>query len=205
MLIWHVHGSWTESFVAGGHRCLIPVDDQRDECGRGLLGRHWPQAREVPLRQLSTHDVDLVVLQRPLEIDLTARHLGRRPGVDIPAVYVGTDLLPALSAHAPIDVWGMGTTQLNEDSRIPRAVTGRGDVSGARVLDEVSRRRVFCTPRVGRRWVLTEWPQFRDLDWAAVADQAPGAVVVDTRNLLDRDVVEAAGLHYLGNGRADGF
>lgn len=53
--------------------------------------------------------------------------------------------------------------------------------------------------------VLTEWPQFRDLDWAAIAEQAPAAVVLDTRNLLDRDAVVAAGLHYLGNGRADGF
>ncbi|WP_111508764.1 UDP-glucose dehydrogenase family protein [Mycobacterium kyogaense] len=53
--------------------------------------------------------------------------------------------------------------------------------------------------------VLTEWPQFRDLDWTAIADGAPGAVVADTRNLLDPAVVVAAGLRYLGNGRADGF
>ncbi|KRE33095.1 UDP-glucose 6-dehydrogenase [Mycobacterium sp. Soil538] len=53
--------------------------------------------------------------------------------------------------------------------------------------------------------VLTEWPQFRDLDWAAIAEHAPGAVVADTRNLLDPATVEAAGLRYLGNGRADGF
>ncbi|KMO83197.1 UDP-glucose 6-dehydrogenase [Mycolicibacterium chubuense] len=53
--------------------------------------------------------------------------------------------------------------------------------------------------------VLTEWPQFRDLDWAAIAEHAPGAVVADTRNLLDPTTVEAAGLRYLGNGRADGY
>lgn len=53
--------------------------------------------------------------------------------------------------------------------------------------------------------VLTEWPQFRDLDWAVIADHAPGAVVADTRNLLDPQIVGAAGLRYLGNGRADGF
>ncbi|MCV7189792.1 UDP binding domain-containing protein [Mycolicibacterium thermoresistibile] len=53
--------------------------------------------------------------------------------------------------------------------------------------------------------VLTEWPEFRDLDWAFVAEQAPGAVLVDTRNLLDRAAVTEAGLTYLGNGTAPGY
>lgn len=53
--------------------------------------------------------------------------------------------------------------------------------------------------------VLTEWPQFRDLDWVAVAEQAPGAVVLDTRNLLSRDVIAGTGLRYLGNGTPGGY
>ncbi|AKS35445.1 UDP-glucose dehydrogenase family protein [Mycolicibacterium goodii] len=53
--------------------------------------------------------------------------------------------------------------------------------------------------------VFTEWPEFRELSWSRIADQAPGAVVVDTRNLLDPDVVTAGGLRYLGNGRPAGF
>ncbi|MBU8818894.1 UDP-glucose dehydrogenase family protein [Mycolicibacterium goodii] len=53
--------------------------------------------------------------------------------------------------------------------------------------------------------VFTEWPEFRDLNWSRIADQAPGAVVVDTRNLLDPEVVTAGGLTYLGNGRPNGF
>ncbi|WP_101948614.1 UDP-glucose/GDP-mannose dehydrogenase family protein [Mycobacterium sp. 3519A] len=51
--------------------------------------------------------------------------------------------------------------------------------------------------------VLTEWPEFRDLDWPLIAEQAPGAVVVDTRNLLDAAAV--GGLTYLGNGTPTGF
>ena len=35
ILVWHVHGSWTESFVAGRHRCVIPVNDDQDAYGRG--------------------------------------------------------------------------------------------------------------------------------------------------------------------------
>ncbi len=53
--------------------------------------------------------------------------------------------------------------------------------------------------------LLTEWPQFRELDWSAIAEHAPSAVVADTRNLLDPAAVATAGLTYLGNGRAAGF
>jgi hypothetical protein len=88
LLVWHVHGSWTESFVAGRHRYVIPVNPERDADGRGLCGRNWPRAHEVPSSQLRDEDIDLVVLQRPDEVELTTRWLGRRPGIDVPAVYV---------------------------------------------------------------------------------------------------------------------
>lgn len=220
MLIWHVHGSWTESFVAGRHRYLIPVNSDRDADGRGVAGRTWPQAREIRVEDLADIDVDLVVLQRSADLELATRFLGRRPGIDVPAVFVehnaprpfavdsvhllagrsdipvvhvtafndmmwdngsaptrvidhgvpdrgvlytgevpaaaaminepvrrwrtvGADLLGPLSDHAPIDVWGMGTDELNGDARCGPAVTGHGDVSGAAVLDEVARRRVY--------------------------------------------------------------
>jgi hypothetical protein len=74
--------------VAGRHRCLIPVNENRDAYGRGLCGRNWPRAQEIPSSRLRDEDVDLVVLQRPEELELTARWLGRRPGIDVPAVYV---------------------------------------------------------------------------------------------------------------------
>jgi UDPglucose 6-dehydrogenase len=54
--------------------------------------------------------------------------------------------------------------------------------------------------------VLTEWPEFNELDWESIARCAEGgAVVVDTRNILDRENVVAAQLAYLGNGTADGY
>ena len=54
--------------------------------------------------------------------------------------------------------------------------------------------------------VLTEWPEFNELDWDSIARCAEsGAVVVDTRNILDRRIVTAAQLAYLGNGRPDGY
>jgi UDPglucose 6-dehydrogenase len=53
--------------------------------------------------------------------------------------------------------------------------------------------------------VLTEWPEFRELNWQLIAEQAPGAVVVDTRNLLDAGMLADTGLTYLGNGTPTGF
>ncbi|KUH93948.1 glycosyl transferase [Mycobacterium sp. IS-3022] len=86
--MWHVHGSWTESMVAGGHRYVLPVNADRDASGRGLSGRNWPRAQEVSSNDLGDEPIDLVVLQRPEEVGLATRWLGRRPGVDVPAVYV---------------------------------------------------------------------------------------------------------------------
>lgn len=49
--------------------------------------------------------------------------------------------------------------------------------------------------------VLTEWPEFRVLDWAALADIVGARTVIDTRNLLDPDVLRRVGFHVHGVGR----
>jgi UDPglucose 6-dehydrogenase len=50
--------------------------------------------------------------------------------------------------------------------------------------------------------VLTEWPEFADIDLDKVADSMRGDAVVDARNLLDPRAVRAAGLRYEGVGRS---
>ncbi|SFQ98296.1 UDPglucose 6-dehydrogenase [Lentzea waywayandensis] len=49
--------------------------------------------------------------------------------------------------------------------------------------------------------VLTEWPDFRSLDWARLAETVRQPVVVDTRNILDPDVIRRAGLTCTSLGR----
>lgn len=49
--------------------------------------------------------------------------------------------------------------------------------------------------------VLTEWPEFRRLDWHYMAESMHGDTVLDTRNLLDPDTVLDAGLSWQGIGR----
>jgi glycosyltransferase involved in cell wall biosynthesis len=90
ILLWHVHGSWTTSFVQGDHEYLLPVTPDRGPDGLGRARTwDWPASvREVATDELRDTDVDVVVLQRPHEPELAERWLGRRPGRDLPAVYV---------------------------------------------------------------------------------------------------------------------
>ncbi|WP_315099392.1 glycosyltransferase [uncultured Cellulomonas sp.] len=90
VLVWHVHGSWMTSFVQGPDDFVVPVDDARSPDGLGRARTwEWPaSAREVPLARLRDEPVDVVVLQRPRDLELVTRWTGRRPGVDLPAVYV---------------------------------------------------------------------------------------------------------------------
>jgi UDPglucose 6-dehydrogenase len=49
--------------------------------------------------------------------------------------------------------------------------------------------------------LVTEWPEFAELDWSRVAEATPGRIVVDGRNFVDRAAVEGAGFVYEGIGR----
>ena len=49
--------------------------------------------------------------------------------------------------------------------------------------------------------LVTEWPEFAELDFAAVAETMRGSLIVDGRNFLDPAKVRAAGLSYEGIGR----
>jgi hypothetical protein len=89
ILLWHVHGSWTDAFVRGRHEYLLPVLPEGGPWGLGRAGRNWPASvREVVLAELDADSIDAVVLQRPEEAGEVRRVLGRRPGTDLPAVYV---------------------------------------------------------------------------------------------------------------------
>jgi UDP-N-acetyl-D-mannosaminuronate dehydrogenase len=49
--------------------------------------------------------------------------------------------------------------------------------------------------------LVTEWPEFVELDWTPIAEVMAGNLVVDGRNALDPNAVCAAGLAYEGVGR----
>lgn len=49
--------------------------------------------------------------------------------------------------------------------------------------------------------LVTEWQEFRKLDFASLASRMNQAVIIDGRNFLDKRQLQAAGFRYLGIGR----
>jgi hypothetical protein len=92
VLLWHVHGSWTTALVQGRHDYLLPVVPDRGPEGRGRAETwDWPaNTVEVTPEEAAEAEVDVVLLQRPAELNgLSEKWLGgRRPGRDLPAIYV---------------------------------------------------------------------------------------------------------------------
>lgn len=200
ILAWHVHGSWTQSLVAGRHRYLIPVNAAKDADGRGLLGRDWPHAEEVDADRLRDEDIDLVVLQRPEEIELTERWTGRRPGLDVAAVFVehntprpfAVDSVHPLADRSDIPV--VHVTDFNrlmwDNGKAPTLVINHGIADpGLRYSGEVAAAATMINEPL-RRWrtvgadllvplgarvPIDVWgigtPALADRDWAGVRAQ----------------------------------
>jgi UDPglucose 6-dehydrogenase len=53
--------------------------------------------------------------------------------------------------------------------------------------------------------VATEWPEFREMDWRAVAKVAAGRLIVDTRHVVDGAPAASAGFEVLGLGARAGW
>jgi hypothetical protein len=91
ILLWHVHGSYTTSLVQGPHSYYLPVLPDRGPDGRGRARTWaWPEAAvEVTPAQVRELDLDLVIAQRPHEVDeLLPRWLGRRLARGVPTIYL---------------------------------------------------------------------------------------------------------------------
>jgi UDPglucose 6-dehydrogenase len=49
--------------------------------------------------------------------------------------------------------------------------------------------------------LVTDWPEFLNLDFRKMATLMHNALIIDGRNCLDSQIVESAGFHYMGIGR----
>ena len=173
ILLWHVHGSWTDAFVRGSHEYLLPVLPGGGPWGLGRAGRPWPSTvREVRLDALDADSVDAVILQRPEELAEVTRALGRTPGKDLPAAYVehntpagdvpnsvhplaGQQSIPVVHVtHFNELFWDNGTTPtLVIEHGVPdpgRAYTGEVPELAAVVNEPVRRGRVAGSDLLGR-------------------------------------------------------
>jgi UDPglucose 6-dehydrogenase len=73
----------------------------------------------------------------------------------------------------------------------------RGLLSGATVSDSA----VEALEGADAAVLVTEWPEFRELDWASARESMRQPLVVDGRNFLDGDLLREAGFTYEGVGR----
>jgi hypothetical protein len=163
ILLWQVHGGWTDAFVRGPHTYLL-VTGPDGSGGRGK--RDWPNSVvDVAIEDVAHADVDLVILQRLEEFDAATRLLGRLPGRDVPAIFVEhntprdnvPESLHPLRDHD--DVLIVHVTHFNalywDTGRTPSVVIEHGVVDyGSFYCGETDRVAVVINEPV-RRWRLT--------------------------------------------------
>lgn len=163
ILLWHVHGSWMTAFVQGSHDYIVPVLPDRGPDGLGRARTwSWPgSVTEHPPAALREQDVDVVLLQRPHELELVRQWLGREPGKELPAVYLEhntPDESPCTQRHFLADrsdIALVHVTHFNklfwDNGRAPNTVIEHGIVDpGARYTGELSRAAVVVN-EPGRR------------------------------------------------------
>jgi hypothetical protein len=89
ILMWDVHGGYTDSLVAGTHEYLFMPPDSS---GRGGLARYGDSppssACQVTAAELRDRPPDVVLLQRLEEIDVCSKLLRLRPGRELPAIFL---------------------------------------------------------------------------------------------------------------------
>jgi hypothetical protein len=209
ILLWHVHGSWTTSFVQGSHEYVLPVLPDRSPDGLGRARSwDWPgSVVEIAPEQLGDTAPDVVVLQRPHEADLLHRWAGLRAGSDVPAVYLehntpvgdvpltrhpmaDQDRVPiAHVTHYNSLFWDCGST--------PTVVIEHGVVDpGLRYTGELAHAAVVTNDPVRRmRFVGTDlYPRFAEVAPIDVfgmrVDQLPAALGLGRRLTAYEDLAQ---------------
>src|SRR4029453_16913065 len=191
--MWDVHGGYTDSLLAGTHDYLFL---RRDKSGPGGLGRYGDSAPnsgyEVTGGELHDQPPHLVLLQRLEEIELCAEHLQRRPGRDMPAIFLehNTPKTDVPSTRHPLAdkpgvllvhvtyfnhlFWDCGATP-------PRVIEHGVAAPGLRYTGRLPRL-AFVVNEPVRRWRVTGTDlltRFADCDVDAFgidADKLPGAL-----------------------------
>lgn len=100
---------------------------------------------------------------------------------DAPAIHIGRRLIElgaSVTAHDPV---------VRSLPRLPAVKVADDPFTAADRADAVV--------------VVTEWKEFSSLDFGRLAETMGGRLVIDGRNCLDPESVEAAGLRYEGIGR----
>jgi UDPglucose 6-dehydrogenase len=180
------------------------------QAGPGWGGSCLPKDTHALLQVCAAADFDFPLLQASLDTNIRQQHrmvdkvrdavggslAGQRVGLLGLTFKAGTDDLrdsPALTVAALLAA--EGADLIGYDPGVPAAVPGMTD--DLQVTDDPLKVASGAVALV----VLTEWPEFRLLDWGRLAELVERRIVIDTRNLLDADVLRRVGFEVRGIGR----
>jgi UDPglucose 6-dehydrogenase len=151
--------------------------------------------------QLLTAVIEVNELQKRRTIGKLQKHLGSLVGKEVALLGVAfkpdtDDIREATSLVLSGRLAGEGANVRVYD---PVAATNAdGMLAGARVAGSA----LEAVDGADAVVLVTEWPEFRELDWAGeVKRRLKTPVVIDGRNFLDREALIAAGFTYEGIGR----
>jgi UDPglucose 6-dehydrogenase len=178
--------------------------------GPGWGGSCLPKDTHALLQVCAAADFDFALLQASLDTNTRQQHrmvakvrdavggslTGQRIGLLGLTFKAGTDDLrdsPALTVAALLAA--EGADLIGYDPEVPAAVPGM--TNDLQVTDDPLKVASGAAALV----VLTEWPEFRLLDWGRLAELVERRIVIDTRNLLDADVLRRVGFEVRGIGR----
>ena len=178
--------------------------------GPGWGGSCLPKDTHALLQVCASVDFDFALLRASLDTNTHQQHrmvdkvrdavggslAGQRVGLLGLTFKAGTDDLrdsPALTVAALLAA--EGADLIGYDPGVPAAVPGVTD--DLQVTDDP----IKVASGAAALVVLTEWPEFRLLNWGRLAELVERRVVVDTRNLLDADAMRRVGFEVRGIGR----
>jgi UDPglucose 6-dehydrogenase len=148
--------------------------------------------------QLLTAVIEVNELQKRRAIGKLQKHLGSLVGKEIALLGVAfkantDDIREATSLVLAGRLQSEGAHVRVYDP----VADARGLLGGARVCESATEALDGADAAV----LVTEWPEFRELDWQDASGRMRKPLVVDGRNFLDGDLLEKAGFTYEGVGR----
>jgi UDPglucose 6-dehydrogenase len=177
---------------AGYGGSCFPKDVQALKQLAGNSGYHF---------QLLTAVIEVNELQKRRIVGKLQKHLGSLVGKEIAMLGVAfkpdtDDIREATSLVLAGRLQGEGAGVRAYD---PVAADNAGDVLGGARISESA---LEALDGADAAVLVTEWPEFTELDWAGEVKQRMRVpLVVDGRNFLDREALKEAGFTYEGIGR----
>ena len=184
-----------------GHKFLNP--------GPGYGGSCFPKDTNAMAFMGRQNDVDLSLIETAIKgndarknkmADRIVKHLKDKQGKiaalglafkngtddcrDSPAIQIINALLEKGAEISAYDPKSMANAKDILGDKVAYAATAEEAAKGADVIA-----------------ILTEWEDFKALDWAKIATLAKGKTIVDLRNILDPHALRSLGFTYFGVGR----